>query len=393
MEWYRSELRKAGADIWFGALGCGAFVEDGVVKGAIVSTPNGRGVVLAKVTIDSTGNSDVAIAAGADYTFTTAEDAALQGTGLPPRALGANYTNTDYTFTDESDPVDLWRTFVTSKEKFKDAYDLGQLVDTRERRRIVGDFEISPLDIFNHRTYPDSVVLSRSNFDTHGYTTHQRFLIKPPDSESISAYTPFRSLTPKGLDGIVVTGLGISAHRDAMPILRMQPCIQNQGFAMGTAASMAAASGKSIRNIDIKELQKILVAKGNLPESVLTDTDSFPLPKEQIAEAVQEIPKQFRWILDSPQTNLDGEKMPPPELEPIGVALTQPETMQPLLIEAFESAESEDDKLIYAHILGMMGDPIGSDILLKETQSREWDDGWRFRGMGNSARVSARSTA
>ena len=130
MEWYRSELRKAGADIWFGALGCGAFVEDGVVKGAIVSTPNGRGVVLAKVTIDSTGNSDVAIAAGADYTFTTAEDAALQGTGLPPRALGANYTNTDYTFTDESDPVDLWRTFVTSKEKFKDAYDLGQLVDT-----------------------------------------------------------------------------------------------------------------------------------------------------------------------------------------------------------------------------------------------------------------------
>ena len=226
------------------------------------------------------------------------------------------------------------------------------------------------------------MVLSRSNFDSHGYTTHQRFLIKPPDSESISAYTPFRSLTPKGLDGIVVTGLGISAHRDAMPILRMQPCIQNQGFAMGTAASMAAASGKSIRNIDIKKLQKILVAKGNLPESVLTDTDSFPLPKEQIAEAVQEIPKQFRWILDSPQTNLDGEKMPPPELEPIGVALTQPETMQPLLIEAFESAESEDDKLIYAHILGMMGNPVGSDILLKETQSREWDDGWRFRGMG-----------
>ncbi|MGC9327928.1 MAG: FAD-dependent oxidoreductase, partial [Candidatus Hinthialibacter sp.] len=123
MEWFRRELRNAGADIWFGVLGCGAFVEDGCVKGVVVATPEGRGVVLAKVAIDSTGSSDIAIAAGADYMFTDAEHAALQGTGLPPHQPGAYYTNTDYTYTDESDLIDVWRSFVTAREKFKGAYD------------------------------------------------------------------------------------------------------------------------------------------------------------------------------------------------------------------------------------------------------------------------------
>jgi flavin-dependent dehydrogenase len=46
-------------------MGCGAYVENGRVRGAVVATPQGRGVVLAKVVIDATGNADVAAAAGA----------------------------------------------------------------------------------------------------------------------------------------------------------------------------------------------------------------------------------------------------------------------------------------------------------------------------------------
>ena len=36
---------------------------------------------------------------------------------------------------------------------------------------------------------------------------------------------PLRSLLPKGIKGVVTTGLGASAHRDAMPVVRMQPCL------------------------------------------------------------------------------------------------------------------------------------------------------------------------
>ncbi|MHC4073130.1 MAG: FAD-dependent oxidoreductase, partial [Planctomycetota bacterium] len=72
-EWYRRQLRKAGVDIWFGAIGCGAFVEKRQIKrvtGVVVATPQGRGVVLAKVVIDSTGNADIAAAAGAECVYT-----------------------------------------------------------------------------------------------------------------------------------------------------------------------------------------------------------------------------------------------------------------------------------------------------------------------------------
>ncbi|HEO72334.1 MAG TPA: FAD-dependent oxidoreductase, partial [Candidatus Hydrogenedentes bacterium] len=90
MEWYRRELRKAGADIWFGCIGCGAIVDADTVKGAVVATPLGRGVVLADVVIDSTGNADIAVAAGAQSIYTDGSHVAVQGTGMPPRNLGAS---------------------------------------------------------------------------------------------------------------------------------------------------------------------------------------------------------------------------------------------------------------------------------------------------------------
>jgi hypothetical protein len=342
-------------------LACGAFVENGSVKGVVVATPEGRGVILAKVVIDSTGNADIAAAAGARCIYTNGTSLAVQGAGLPPREFGAGYTNTDWTFIDDADVIDVWRAFVVAKEKYKGAYDLGQLVDTRERRRIVGDFTISPMDISIGRTYPDTIVIARSNFDSHGFTIHPVFMLKPPDRKEMLVNVPYRCLLPMGLDGILVTGLGVSAHRDAMPVIRMQADIQNQGYAAGLAAAMAAKSGKTIRQIDIKALQKHLVEKGNLPERVLTDKDSFPLSEEEIAEAVEHVVDNF-----------DG----------LEVILAQLQDAIPLLKRAYEIAGSENGKLVYAHILGMLGDPAGAGTLIEAVESRDWDKGWNFTGMG-----------
>ena len=125
---------------------------------------------------------------------------------MPPRNLGASYTNTDYTLTDDGDLLDMWRTFVVAKGKYEGAFDLAQIVDSRERRRIVGDFVISPLDLFNGRTYPDSIGYSYSNFDTHGFTVHPLFTLNPPDKTGVGGYTPYRALLPKGYEGLLVTG-------------------------------------------------------------------------------------------------------------------------------------------------------------------------------------------
>ena len=155
------KYEKTGGEIWFGVLGCGAYVENGRVKGVVVATPLGKGVVLAHTVIDSTGSADIAIAAGASYVYTDAETLAVQGTGLPFKNPNDFYNNTDWTFTNDSDMLDVWRTFIVGKEKFKDQYDIGKLVQTRERRRMVGAISPSPCWMSYNGTN-----LSRYGFDS-----------------------------------------------------------------------------------------------------------------------------------------------------------------------------------------------------------------------------------
>ena len=360
-EWYRQELLKAGADLWYGVVGCGAYVQDNRVIGAVVTTPYGRGVVLAHTVIDATGNSDVAASAGAETIYTDASEFGMQGTGLPGYRIGGTYNNTDFTIVDETDLVDIWHVLVYSKGKYPDAFDHGRLIDTRERRMIVGDATITLTDQLNERTYPDSVCRCWSNFDSHGYTIDPYLLLEHPDKKGIGVYIPFRAMLPKGLDGVIVTGLSISAHRDAVPLIRMQPDIQNGGYAAGVAAAMAARDGVPIRGIDIKALQKHLVEIGNLPENVLTDQDSYPLSDQRLGEAVAGLP-QGRGA---------------------AVLMTAPDRALPLLRSAYQAATADQDKLTYARALAVLGDATGLETLVAKAQTyAQWDEGWNYRGMG-----------
>ena len=88
------------------------------------------------------------------------------------------------------------------------------------------------------------------------------FLVKDMKGPVYTCDMPYRCLTPQGVEGLLVTGLGASAQRDAMTLTRMQPDLQNQGYAAGMAAALAAESTKGmVRKIDIKQLQKALVCE------------------------------------------------------------------------------------------------------------------------------------
>lgn len=347
-EWWRSEIRKAGGEIWFGVIGCGALVENGVVRGVIVATPAGRGVVLCHTAIDSTGHADVAAAAGADCLYTGSDDIALQGAGLPQSEPGATYINTDWTFIDESDMIDVWSAYVVAKDKYRNAYDLGQLIDTRERRRIVGDYILTPLDIVNRRTFPDTVGINNGGrLDKHGYTVHPFYMIN--NWHGGISYTPYRCLLPKGLEGILVIGLGLSAHCDAIPSVRMQPDVQNLGYAAGVAAAMAVRAGVPARKIDLKPLQQHLAANGCLTPEVLEHTDSFPLPDAQIEAAVRKLA----------QKDYSG----------LGAIMAGEDRSIPLMQQAYrDPATPAEGKLRCAHVLGMMGDAAGADTLIAQVR-------------------------
>uniref|UniRef100_UPI003217407B FAD-dependent oxidoreductase n=1 Tax=uncultured Draconibacterium sp. TaxID=1573823 RepID=UPI003217407B len=363
-EYFRKEIQNAGGEIWFGVIGCGAVVDKGRVIGVVVATPEGKGIVLGNTVIDSTGSADTAIAAGAAYRYTDGKSVAVQGSGFPFKNPDDFYNNTDWTFINDSDMLDVWRAMVVAKDKFEEQYDIGKIPQTRERRRMVGDFTVSVLDVYNGRTYPDTISIHKSSFDTHGFTEDPFFSLKPPAHSGVDviAYVPFRALLPKGLDGIAVTGLGASAHRDAMPVIRMQPCLQNQGYAVGWAAAIAAKKGLKIRDVDIKSLQKELVKIGSMPQSVLTDTDNYP--------------PEFKKIQSAAKTVVNN-------MEGLETVLWDRERGITALTDQYLFSQIEAHKLVYARILGMLGVSVGWKELIKAIDDYEdWDEGWNFRGMG-----------
>lgn len=362
-EWFRRALLDAGAEIWMGAIGCGALTVANEVRGVVVATPFGRGAVLAKVVVDATGNADIAAAAGAECYYTDASEFGMQGTGLPFRNLGASYTNTDFTIADETDIVDIWHLFVYAKDLYPGAFDQGRLVDTRERRRIVGEFTMTLADQLLGRTYPDTIEIAYSDFDTHGYTVDPLLELEHPERRGFYIRVPYRCLIPKGLRHILVGSLATSMHRDAVPMTRMQADIQNQGYAAGVAAAMAAKAGVDVRDINIRALQEHLVDIGNLPKEVLAEEDNFPLPPEKIHEAVAKLGSE--------------------EAGAAAAILTHAEQSLPLVKKAYLEAKDPAAKLIYAQALAILGDNTGLETILEAIRGfRDWDQGWNYRGMG-----------
>jgi hypothetical protein len=362
MAWFGRQLAETGGAAWLGSFACGVRREGNRVTGVLVSTPFGPGVLACGCAIDATGSSDLAAAAGAACRVIDDHHVAVQGTGLSPRTPGVPYRNSDHTFIDDSDPANVTHAFVESHAKFRGQFDVGPLVNSRERRQIVGDIELSPVDFLAARTYPDTITTAISNFDTHGFTIHPIFLVQAPDKSEMRAHVPYRCLLPKGLDGLLVTGLGISAHRDAIPVVRMQADVQNQGFAAGLAAARAATGKLPLRAIPIRALQAELVRRGVLDPEVSRHEDSFPLPPKVIKEAV---------------ANAHGN------YTALAIVMSHREIAQPIARQALAAhldlADPKAETL--ALILGLWGDPAAGDALAQIVSSRDWDEGWNFRGM------------
>ena len=346
-------------EIYFNTIAVGALRRGDLVSGVISASPDGCRLLESSAVIDSTGNADVAAAAGAQCEYAAPGEAALQGSGVSRANPGVGYANCDYCFVTDTDALDTTSAWVRGREKYPAEFDIAPVLGTRERRRVVGDLQLKPEDFLLGRTYHDTIVDAQSNFDTHGFTVHGLFLLKPTSEEPLTAKVPYRALLPRGLDGILVTGLGISAHRDAMPVVRMEADVQNQGFAAGLAAGMTSIHNLTVRHVDMQELKRMLCSIGNLPESVLYEQDGF-----DPARAVPEF-AEFAEVYRNPDEKL-------PELREKVAAAGDPEL---------------------AALLAFFNDDTGREVLVKAITNASWDEGWEFRGMGQFGPAASRLDA
>ncbi len=269
-----------------------AVVEDGVVRGAIVETKSGRQAVLGRVVIDATGDGDVFGSAGApqvhgSYILTLVHrladvdidealrferddpEAARQVDTDVKRLLGGSW---DHWWLRTPRPGVVWcncphipgydglnpehlthieiegrRRFMKVLEYvrkhypgFQRAYilDAAPQVGVRQTRLLEGEYVVTKEDLLERRRFHDVVARGRDY------------------------YTPYRSLVPKDIDGLLVAGRHYSATPEAQRISREIPPMMVMGEAAGVAAVLSLESGVAPRRVDVATLQRRLIAQG-----------------------------------------------------------------------------------------------------------------------------------
>jgi len=269
-----------------------ALVEDGAVSGVVVETKAGRQAIRSRIVIDTTGDGDVFGSAGApgvhgSYIMTLVHrladvdtDAALAFERRDPAAAhqldtevkqllggawdmwwmltprpGVVWCNCPHIpGYDGLDPEHLTHIEIEGRRRFmkviefvrahypgfQRAYilDAAPQVGVRQTRLLDGEYVVTKEDILGRRSFPDVVARGRDY------------------------YTPYRSLIPKGIDGLLVAGRCYAATPEAQRISREIPPVMVMGEAAGTAAALSLESGVAPRKVDVATLQKRLVTQG-----------------------------------------------------------------------------------------------------------------------------------
>lgn len=129
-------------------------------------------------------------------------------------------------------------------------------IGVRESRMIVGDYVLTEQDCKNCVKFEDAIAACNYDIDIHNPegtgTSHYFF-------PAGAYYTiPYRSLTPKNINNMLVAGRCISSDHGAQASYRIMPVVCCIGEAAGSAIGLAAKSGCSVRDINPKDLQSVL---------------------------------------------------------------------------------------------------------------------------------------
>ena len=301
-----SLLLDSGARLLLHTVVVGSLADHGRVSGVIIETKAGRAAIRARLVIDTTGDGDLAAAAGAAFELDSrplpvtlmstvvgvdAERALAQlgSWGSLRRLVEQAVSSGELEFDLEVhsrefapgvfaaelcypgqinlwsgslfgvngiDPDDLTRAeIVTRQHTMKLLQFLREHLDGFERARL----ECTATQV--------GVRGTRRITGLAAPTLKQVFATPFPDTVAKpyagrSMRIPYRSLVPETVDGLLFAGRCMSAAPDAMVQLRLIPVCFATGQAAGTAAALALSQGRTPRELDVALVQEALAAQG-----------------------------------------------------------------------------------------------------------------------------------
>jgi hypothetical protein len=276
-------IRKEGVKLRLHSWVVAPMLDGSRVTGVIVHSKSGRQAIAADIVIDCTGDGDIAAWAGAPFMSpaTTGDRMPMSLMyclgGLPPTVQGAfgGIRIRDRVVRwgpgsggDGLDVENLTRAEVETRLKLWDqVQELRKKpgmesvcllhsatgIGVRETRRILGEYVVTEKDAIQGTRFPDVIAISSNPMPSyHGkrfFFQHEGFDI------------PYRSLVPKKVEGLVLSGRSISCEQAPFQSARSMAPAMAIGHASGCAAAMAATSGVPPRRLDVKALQKLLISQ------------------------------------------------------------------------------------------------------------------------------------
>lgn len=276
-------IQKEGIKLRLHSWVVGPMLNSGQVTGVIVESKSGRQAIAADIVIDATGDGDVAASAGAPFM-----DPAKKGDrmdmslmyrlgGLPrtiedsyggirigdrvvkwgPRFGGDGLDAENLTKAEIETRLKLWEQIqqLRKKPEMESVYlvQTATGIGVRETRRIIGEYVVTEQDAIKGRHFNDVIAISSNPMPSyHGkrfFFNHEGFDI------------PYRSLVPKKVEGLILTGRCISCEQAPFQSARSMAPAMAIGHASGCAAALAAKSNTPPRRLDVKALQKLLLSQ------------------------------------------------------------------------------------------------------------------------------------
>ncbi len=251
------------------AMFIGSLVEEQTVTGVVIATRLGPLAIRGRITIDATGDGDVAACAGAPYVLGSDRDHSLMYSYLPQVIKPGRPRNVKTRSVDITNVEDYTRGIMAERRNSEEGdVDHGIYMAPRESRHIQGDITLTLSDQLVKRAFPDVVLRAFSNNDIKGQSTSD-WVLMGLQSPHLDIEIPWSALIPRNVENVIVSGKAFSATHDALAAPRMQPDMENLGGVAAVAAAMAVEHDIRPRDLPVRALQERLVAADVLPSSVL----------------------------------------------------------------------------------------------------------------------------
>ena len=127
-------------------------------------------------------------------------------------------------------------------------------IGVRESRRVMGSYVLTEADVLTAAKFDDGIARSNYPVDIHNPAGTGTIIKDVPKGDYYEI--PYRSLVPTGVDNLLVGSRCISTTHEAHSSMRVMPVVAGIGEAAGAAAALCAKSGIKPAAVDGRALKR-----------------------------------------------------------------------------------------------------------------------------------------